>query len=68
MAYLKEQQIQPLIHYPIPVHQQPAFSGKYGDTMLNSEKMAEEILSLPIHPWLQTYEIDKIIDKINEFQ
>lgn len=38
------------VHYPVPLHLQPAFSG--GETLPESEKAAGEVLSLPLHPWL----------------
>ena len=67
-AYLQAHQIQTLIHYPVPAHQQPAFRGRCGGDLGNSEKMAEEILSLPIHPWLEPRQVEEIVDRINTFR
>ena len=67
-AYLQAHNIQTLIHYPVPVHQQPAFQGRRSDDLSVSGKMAAEILSLPIHPWLQEYEVEEIAGRINTFQ
>lgn len=52
--YLNEQGIRTGIHYPVPIHQQPAYQGRRGcDTDLRrTEKAAEEILSLPMFPYL----------------
>ena len=52
MARLKERGIDTLIHYPIPLHLQPAFAslgGRPGDCP-RAEAAAREILSLPLHP------------------
>ncbi len=51
MAALKERGIGTLIHYPIPLHLQPAFtdSGRPGDFPV-AERASGEILSLPIYP------------------
>lgn len=56
--HLEKNGIQTLIHYPIPIHKQKA----YLDTgfQLNlpvTEKICDEILSLPIHPFLHEDEI-----------
>ena len=52
MAGLKERGIETLIHYPIPLHLQPAFAhlgGKPGHFPV-AEAAARSILSLPLHP------------------
>jgi dTDP-4-amino-4,6-dideoxygalactose transaminase len=42
------------IHYPIPVHQQPAYRGKgVRPGLAMTESVSEEILSLPMHPWIE---------------
>jgi len=55
-----------IIHYPIPIHLQPAYeflNYKRGDFPI-TEKVAEEIVSLPIYPELEEKEISYIIAKI----
>ena len=57
------------LHYPIPIHVQPAFSGlgyKQGDFPI-TEQYAEEILSLPIFPELDEATITYIVDQIQSF-
>jgi dTDP-4-amino-4,6-dideoxygalactose transaminase len=53
-AYLRSQGIGTLIHYPAPVHAQPAYAGRIpiGEGLPNTEAAAREILSLPIFPEL----------------
>jgi dTDP-4-amino-4,6-dideoxygalactose transaminase len=48
LAYLTEQGIGYDIHYPVPPHQQPCYTGKLGDSYPITEQLANEIVSLPI--------------------
>jgi dTDP-4-amino-4,6-dideoxygalactose transaminase len=52
MNALAEQGIQTGIHYPIPVHLQPAYADpRYGrGSFPHSERAADEVLSLPMYP------------------
>jgi dTDP-4-amino-4,6-dideoxygalactose transaminase len=68
MAALKERGIGTLIHYPIPLHLQPAFAalgGKPGDLPV-AEKAAAEILSLPLHPGLPEEEVRSVAAAVRE--
>jgi dTDP-4-amino-4,6-dideoxygalactose transaminase len=50
---LRQHGIGTLIHYPVPVHMQPAYRGRLNHGPLpESERAAEEVLSLPIYPEL----------------
>jgi len=63
---LKKEGIPTAIHYPVPLHLQECFeylNYKKG-TFLISEKISEEIVSLPIHPYLLDKEIEYIGDRI----
>ena len=69
ITFLQENEIYTGIHYPIPCHLQKAYSFlniKKG-TYPNSEKFANEILSLPMSEQLQEDEIIFVADKIKEF-
>jgi dTDP-4-amino-4,6-dideoxygalactose transaminase len=52
-----------MIHYPVPVHLQPAYAGRISgaDNLPNTERAAREILSLPIYPELTDTDIDKVV-------
>ena len=68
MAYLKEKWIPTLIHYPISIHKQPFFNGRYNNFQLpNLDRQVTKILSLPVHPFITDEEIDYIILNIKEF-
>lgn len=65
--YLTENGIQTLIHYPIPPHKQLAYSVWNKLSFLITEKIHNEVLSLPISPVLNNNEVHLIIDQINSF-
>ena len=52
MKALSEEGIQTGIHYPVPVHLQPAYSDEAWQrgSFPHSEKAADEVLSLPMYP------------------
>ncbi len=68
-AALKAQDIPTAIYYPIPMHRQTAFS--YLDPDKNpcpvSDRLADTVLSLPIHPYLSHEDQDKICAIIRNF-
>lgn len=66
--YLKDNGINTLIHYPIPIHKQRCFQGEFKTAKLpKTEKTSNQILSLPIHPFIEEREIEYITNKIKEF-
>jgi len=65
--YLTEKNIQTLIHYPIPPHQQNAYNEWNNMSFPISEKIHNEVLSLPISPVLEDEEIQTIIKVLNNF-
>lgn len=67
--YLLEKGIETSIHYPIPIHLQPASRNlpyKKGDFPV-TEKQADRILTLPVNQYLKEIEIDKIVEAITSF-
>lgn len=65
--YLEENNIQTVIHYPIPIHHQQAYINMKAMRFLISEKIHSEVLSLPMHPMLTEKEIEKIVEVLNNF-
>lgn len=50
------------IHYPLPVHQQPAYAQCAPPALLpHTERLAGEILSLPLHPHLSESDLARVI-------
>jgi len=49
------------IHYPVPDHHQPAWAGDYpGLTLPVTERLAEQVLSVPLFPQLTEDEIQQV--------
>ena len=66
--HLAEREIPSAIHYPVPLHLQPAFKNETGKFNLAvSEKVAKEVISLPMFPELTEEQIDYISNAIIEF-
>lgn len=66
---LKERGIGTLIHYPVPVHLQPAYKGRVPlgpGGLPNTERAAKAVLSLPLFPQLQDAEVDTVIAAVTE--
>lgn len=67
--FLNDNGVSTGLHYPIPLHLQPCFKDlgyKKGD-FPNTEKLAENGLSLPMFPELTDEQISYVADKIKEF-
>ena len=67
--YLNKNGIDAKIHYPVPMHLQAAakqFGYKVGDFPL-CEKICNEVISLPVHEFITTEQIDYVILKIRNF-
>lgn len=66
--YLKDHGVATAIHYPLPVHLQPAFNKclTTGSTEV-TEALCKEILSLPMYPGLADQDARQICHVINQF-
>ena len=62
-AALTKQGIGTGIHYPVPVHQQPAYRHLPAQLPV-TEQIAGEILSLPMHPFLSDADVDVVIETV----
>lgn len=68
--YLKENSIDTMIHYPVPIYKQKAYL-EYEDlenTLKISKKLADEVLSLPIYPYMRIEDVYKVAEVLNKFQ
>jgi dTDP-4-amino-4,6-dideoxygalactose transaminase len=67
-ADLKAAGISTAIYYPLPLHQQTAYKDypRAGMKLPHAERLAQSVLSLPMHPYLDEAAQDRIIGKVRE--
>jgi len=65
--YLTENGIQTLIHYPIPPHRQLAYKEWNKLSFPITEKIHQEVLSLPISPVMRDEEVKKVVEILNNY-
>ncbi|HEX4525866.1 MAG TPA: DegT/DnrJ/EryC1/StrS family aminotransferase [Gaiellaceae bacterium] len=71
LADLREYGIDAGIHYPLPVHLQPAILDRpdlwrHGSSLTVTEEVAATCLSLPLYPELGTDDVDRVSDALRE--
>jgi dTDP-4-amino-4,6-dideoxygalactose transaminase len=66
--HLTESGIQTLIHYPIAPHKQRAYKRYSSHRLPVTEKIHNEVISLPISPIITDAEITHIVESVNSFQ
>lgn len=65
--YLKENGIETMIHYPIPPHKQKALANWNQLSFPITEKIHDEVLSIPLNSGLKASEIQHIITTLNNY-
>lgn len=66
--YLLDNEIQTIIHYPIPPHKQEAYVEWNHLSYEISEKVHKEILSIPVSPVMTMDEAKKVVEVINKYE
>ena len=69
LKFLRKNNIDAKIHYPVPMHLQPAakiYGYKKGDFPI-CEEVAKTTVSLPVHEFIKIEDLDKIISLFNSF-
>jgi dTDP-4-amino-4,6-dideoxygalactose transaminase len=61
-ALLAEHGIATGVHYPVPLHLQPALAGRFSDSFPHAEELAATVLSLPISPELADGDREQIVE------
>ena len=67
--WLQSQDIGAGIHYPSPVHHQPAYAGIATGPrgLAHTERAAQQVLSLPLFPELEEAGVDRVIAACQSF-
>ena len=66
-AYLAEQGIQTLIHYPVAPHKQQAYSQWNSISLPLTEEIHQQVLSLPLDPTMSEAAVAQVISAVNGF-
>lgn len=69
VAFLNTRGVRTLVHYPVPIHLQPAYVGRVVvvGSLAESEQAAQEVLSLPMYPELEASDVKQVAGHIREF-
>ncbi len=65
---LRQRDIATAVHYPVPLHRQPAYAflGYHAGRCPNAERASTEVLSLPCFPELAPQEIDLVLGAVRQ--
>ena len=66
-AYLLKNDVQTLIHYPIPPHKQECYVNRHMECLPITDQIHDEVLSLPISPVMTNEEVEVITAIINKW-
>ena len=68
-THLQENGVGSEVYYPVPIHQQTFYVNDLGykDSLPETEKAAQEVLSLPVHAGLSFSDLETIVAAVNEF-
>jgi len=69
LTYLRENGVGASVHYPLPVHLQPAYKdlNRPKGSYPISEAIAESVISLPIYPEMTNAQINEVVDAVKSF-
>ncbi|HPZ08103.1 MAG TPA: DegT/DnrJ/EryC1/StrS family aminotransferase [Candidatus Eremiobacteraeota bacterium] len=67
--FLKEEGIGTAIHYPMAIHQQPAYKGRIrgSNELYWTENLYKRILSLPMYPELSDNEVERVCSALEKW-
>ena len=65
--HLQSKGVPTSVHYPTPVHQQPAYKQWATEALPNAEKAAKSVISLPMYPDMTDAIQDQVVEAILSF-
>jgi UDP-2-acetamido-2-deoxy-ribo-hexuluronate aminotransferase len=60
-SHLANRGVATAIHYPVPIHRQPAYAVHAQRSLPHTEQAVGEILSLPMHPLMTPAQVEQVI-------
>jgi dTDP-4-amino-4,6-dideoxygalactose transaminase len=66
--HLEAQGVPSLIHYPTPIHRQAAYPDFASQPLPISDRLAAEVLSLPLYPGMADESVQRVINACNSFR
>jgi dTDP-4-amino-4,6-dideoxygalactose transaminase len=71
IKHLKKNKINTAIHYPLPVHLQPAYKERIAvgpGGLQATEEVCRGILSLPMYPQLSDAQVERVVDALSSWR
>jgi dTDP-4-amino-4,6-dideoxygalactose transaminase len=65
--FLKQRGVQTGVHYPVPAHRQPAVAHLAPPSLPETERLVDEILTLPLSACHTEAEIDQVAEAVRAF-
>lgn len=67
--FLNSKGIGTALHYPLPIHLQPAYRGRIrgGETLHQTELLYKNILSVPMYPELSSLDVERVIEAFKDW-
>ncbi len=66
-VHLEQQGVSTVIHYPIPPHRQACYASYSGCHLPLTETLANEVLSLPMSPFMTEQEAAQVVEAVRTF-
>jgi dTDP-3-amino-3,4,6-trideoxy-alpha-D-glucose transaminase len=66
-TYLREQGIETLVHYPVPIPRQPAFAASLPADCPRADAACAELVSLPLHLGLTDQDVARVASTVSTF-
>jgi len=69
MEHLRGLEIPVGVHYPVPIHLQPGYVAfaQQSPALPVTEGLAKEVLSLPLHPYMQEEELQQVVEGVQSW-
>ena len=70
VSWLEDNNIEPKVHYPIPLPEEQYYRENYPtdpDEYPTARRLANEIITLPMHPWLEEEDVRAVVDAMVGF-